>query len=99
MTKFQIDDQVFILHENRIRYVIINEIRIRRGRGHIENFSVSYILCLEDINDDDRRIIFIEKEESETFETIDELLKFMVMQFKESLDMDDENGEIIHYGD
>ena len=93
--KFQIDDQVFILHENRIRYVIINEIRIKRGRGHIENFSVSYIILLEDINDDDRQIISIEKEEFETFETIDELLKFMVMQFKDSLDMDIETEDTI----
>lgn len=93
--KFQIDDQVFILHENLIKYVIINEIRIKRGRGHIENFSVSYIVCFEDTNDDDRQVISLEKDELETFETIDELLKFLVMQFKESLDMDIETEDTI----
>lgn len=89
--KYELNDQVFILLENRIRYVIINEIKIKRD-------SISYVLLYKNIEESER-ILEVELDERNLFSSIKDLTDFLVTEFNNSMNIDEEDSEIIHYSE
>lgn len=76
--KYQIEDQLYILHENSIELCIVNEINIKQN-------SISYIVLIEDHKDDDREYLSISIDENYIHRSIDDLLQSLKDHFLEAL--------------
>lgn len=81
--KYQIEDQLYILHENSIELCIVNEIKIKLN-------SISYTVLIEDRDDDDREYISLSIDEKYIHRSIDDLLQSLRDHFLEAL----KRGEI-----
>ena len=77
-SKYQIDDQLYILHENTIRLCIVNEINIKQS-------SVGYTVLIED-DKDDIKYISINIDENNIYKSIDDLLKSLKDSFIRTLE-------------
>ena len=77
-SKYQIDDQLYILHENTIRLCIVNEINIKQS-------SVGYTVLIED-DKDDIEYISIDIDENNIYKSIDDLLKSLKDSFIRTLE-------------
>ena len=76
--KYAIEDQSYILHENRIRLCIVNEV-IKKSD------SVLYNVLIDGIEKDETESITLLLQEKNIHRSVDELLKFLVDDFKMSL--------------
>ena len=75
--KYQIEDQLYILHENSIELCIVNEINIKQN-------SISYTVLIED-DRDDKEYISIDIDENNIYRSIDDLLQSLKDHFLEAL--------------
>lgn len=78
MNKYQINDKVFILYQNRIVRVSIHEIRIKKE-------GIYYILFFFEYKEDERKPVFLELRESNCHKTIDDLITSLVDEWEQTV--------------
>lgn len=84
-SKYALEDQLYILYENRIRLCIVNEI-IKN------NSSIWYKVVIDSQDEEEPGGILLQYQEMNLHKSVDDLLKSLVEDFNRSMNSLDERN-------